>query len=147
MTVLLLSFAVGVGPLLVDAGAAQVPGFAGTPAPESTGADRYTVAFQPSAASLSTRQKARIAEIARYWKRQNATGLRVVGFGETGLDPQASLSLSKARAEAVRDELRKNGIRPEYISTFWRGGNGPSDHLGIHEDDAQNSRVDIQIVW
>jgi outer membrane protein OmpA-like peptidoglycan-associated protein len=69
----------------------------------------------------------------------------VTGFTDTSGNAKYNLRLSERRAEAVKEELVKNGVSPDIITVQGRGEEVLIVPTGPNEREPQNRRVRIEL--
>lgn len=99
--------------------------------------------FAPDSAVLTVEEKASIAAVAKYWKRENVTSLKLIGHADGALGDAGALTLSEKRAKAVKAELIQNGIREQYISAYWRGQTDPRVQAQVTD----RNIVEVIFIW
>lgn len=101
------------------------------------------VRFAFDGAVLTVEEKAHIASISKYWKRENIRSIKLIGHADGTLGEDEALRLSQDRAKAVKAELVKNGIREQYVSAYWRGQKDPR----VQAQEADKNIVEVIFIW
>ena len=115
------------------------------PPPETEGPGRYRVFFAFDQADLSEADRQVIAEAAEDYRRTGTARITATGHTDTSGSAEYNLELSQRRAEAVADELVRQGVPATDIATV---GRGEEDLLvptadGVREP--RNRRVEILV--
>ena len=103
------------------------------------------IQFRPDSAKITAEGLAVVSRLAAVLKSQPAVRFTVVGHTDNNGSPQRNLTLSVARADAVRDELVKQGLDPAQITTL---GEGDSKPLVANDSPAhrrQNRRIEVMV--
>lgn len=79
-------------------------------APAACGDFTVAIYFESYSAAITPQADRLIAVAIRRARGCDITGVNVVGLADSPGDPQANLTLSKERAEAVTRALRRNGV-------------------------------------
>ena len=118
-------------------------------APTPTPTRTYLVFFDWDKSILTESAKKIIRNAASAATHVNTTRIEVNGYSDTsssrgGKRGEAyNLALSERRAEAVEEELIKNGIEKKFISITALGDTHPLVKTGPNVREAQNRRVEI----
>ncbi len=104
--------------------------------------------FVPGKASLRTDAptKARIKAIVAFVQANSGARLRVEGHTDNQGNPQANLSLSQQRADAIKDELRAVGIPASRVQAVGLGGEQPMAPNATPQGRERNRRVEVIVL-
>lgn len=86
-----------------------------------------------------------VSEIAQVAKRHSGAPVQVAGFTDTMGTQQHNDKLSVARAEAVADALKQEGVEPGRIETRGYGERELAVPTPDQTDEARNRRVVVRI--
>jgi outer membrane protein OmpA-like peptidoglycan-associated protein len=106
---------------------------------------RHTVFFDWDRANITPQAAATIRTAADQARSGNAVRLDVVGHTDTSGEPGYNMGLSQRRANAVRDELVRDGISPQAIVVSGRGESQPLITTADGVREPQNRRAEITI--
>jgi OmpA-OmpF porin, OOP family len=117
---------------------------------KSTGdPEQYVLYFDFASAKLSSVARPVIGQAAEAIKSTQAKGkfshVKVIGYADTVGTPDGQDRLSIRRANAVRDELVRDGVEAEVIKTEGRGKMEPEVLTGDQVKNPRNRRVRIVI--
>jgi OmpA-OmpF porin, OOP family len=111
--------------------------------------EQYVLYFDFASAKLSAVARPVIGQAAKAIKATVAKGkfshVKVIGYADTVGTPDGQDRLSLRRANAVRDELVREGIEAEVIKTEGRGKMEPEVLTGDQVKNPRNRRVRIVI--
>ncbi len=116
---------------------------AAPPAAAPAPARSYLVFFDWDRADLTERARQIIAEAAQNARRVATTRIEVSGHADRSGAPQYNLALSRRRAEAVAEELVRQGIRRDEIGLSFFGESQPLVPTADGAREPQNRRVEI----
>ncbi|MEM4408949.1 MAG: OmpA family protein [Candidatus Caldarchaeum sp.] len=103
----------------------------------------YTVFFDSNSYFIKESGKKVIREVSERAKSNPELLIVLEGYSDTTGDDALNLSLSRSRAEAVREHLIKDGVESERISLVPLGGTTKFSPAGEGESLALNRRVEI----
>jgi OOP family OmpA-OmpF porin len=111
--------------------------------------EQYVLYFDFASAKLSSVARPVISQAADAVRRTVAKGnfshVKVIGYADTVGTPEGQDRLSVRRANAVRDELVRDGIDADAIKTEGRGKLEPEVLTGDQVKNPRNRRVRIVI--
>jgi outer membrane protein OmpA-like peptidoglycan-associated protein len=111
--------------------------------------EQFVLYFDFASAKLSSIARPVVADAAAAIKRTETSGhlshVKVIGYADTVGSTEGQDRLSIRRADAVRDELIRNGIEAEVIKTEGRGKMEPAVLTGDQIKNPRNRRVRIVI--
>jgi OmpA-OmpF porin, OOP family len=111
--------------------------------------EQFVLYFDFASAKLSSVARPVVAEAVAAIKRTQTSGslshVKVIGYADTVGSTEGQDRLSIRRADAVRDELIRNGIEAEAIKTEGRGKMEPAVLTGDQIKNPRNRRVRIVI--
>ena len=135
----------------VTAFAIACAAFLGVAAAEQakTEPETYVVYFDFASAKLSSKARPVITEAAAAIERAKTSGnfshVKVIGYSDSAGTAEGADRLSVRRADAVRDELIRDGIPLEIIKTEGRGKHEPEVATQDQVMNPRNRRVRIII--
>ena len=95
--------------------------------------------------SLSSEQRQKVAEIARYLDKVPSAQAEIIGYTDSEGKASTNLSLGKERADFAKAYLVRNGISADRISTDSKGKQDPIASNDTEEGRAKNRRTVISI--
>ena len=101
---------------------------------------KYTVHFAFDSSAVRKDEKPKIASVADYLKSHPGDALRIEGHCDERGTAEYNRSLGERRALALREEMVKLGIDPNYIETVTYGFDRPVDTGHNEAAWAQNRR-------
>ncbi len=101
--------------------------------------------FELGGAVLSEEGKAEIIALMAKFEGENVKTVVIEGYTDASGNAAFNQQLSEKRAQAVKDELVRNGANPDKITTIGHGEANPIADNGTREGRAQNRRVEIQV--
>jgi len=101
--------------------------------------------FKLSGSELSAEGKAEIKEFAAKLEGHDVDRITVEGYTDSSGDAAFNQQLSEKRANAVKDEMLKNGIDASLITVIGHGENDPIADNATREGRAQNRRVNVVV--
>jgi outer membrane protein OmpA-like peptidoglycan-associated protein len=72
--------------------------------------------------------------------------IEIAGYTDNTGDAAANVSLSQQRAEAVRNELIRNGVNPAMLVAKGYGGANPVANNDLLEGRFRNRRIEYHVV-
>ncbi len=114
-----------------------------TPEAASPVARSYMVFFDWDRANLTTRARQIVAEAASASTRVQVTRIEVAGHADRSGSERFNMGLSIRRAQAVADELMRDGVARELITTRGFGERQPLVTTADGVREPQNRRVEI----
>ncbi len=121
------------------------PAVATAPAPVVEAARTYLVFFDWDRADLSDRARQIIAEAAQATTRVQVTRIEVNGYTDTSGTATYNQGLSVRRAQTVANELVRDGVPRQAISTQGFGETHPLVPTAQGVREPQNRRVEIML--
>jgi OmpA-OmpF porin, OOP family len=106
----------------------------------------FIVFFGFNKSNLTMDAQKVVQEAAAAAVHLNADQVVVVGHADTVGSPRYNMDLSERRAETVRDELVRQGVKAERIATQGRGEGDPMLQTGDNVREPQNRRASITIM-
>ncbi len=88
---------------------------------------------------------AQIRKTANVLKKYPNAQVRVAGYTDSLGDPAYNVDLSQRRAQAVADQLVKNGVAAENVTSVGHGAKNPVATNKTREGRAANRRVELEI--
>jgi outer membrane protein OmpA-like peptidoglycan-associated protein len=101
--------------------------------------------FEPDSAVISADSRDQLTNIAAILEAYPAAQVKIGGYTDNSGDPAANRQLSQARAEAVRNELRRLGVAPSRVQAEGYGEQHPIADNNTAEGRAKNRRVAILV--
>ena len=122
--------------------------FQGTDANELVGILNQSIINFPSGSSrVPEGANAFLQKAAAQMKRMGpGTVIEIAGYTDNTGDAAANLSLSQQRAEAVRNELIRNGVNPAMLTAKGYGGANPIANNDLLEGRFRNRRIEYHVV-
>jgi OOP family OmpA-OmpF porin len=99
--------------------------------------------FQTDTTKLTQGYQTEMNLISKSLTEYPEVTLRIVGFTDNTGEPAANKILSEARANAIKDQLVKNGIAPERIEVEGRGQEAPIASNLTEEGRSMNRRIEL----
>ena len=103
------------------------------------------IVFINDSAALTPESRERIGSIAAALTAHPGAQISITGYTDSTGDEAANLALSHARANAVRDALRVQGISTRRIQIEGHGSQNPVASNDTEEGRAQNRRVMVEV--
>ncbi len=103
-----------------------------------------SLAFQINSAVISENYKKDLNAAASVFKNYEDTNILIEGHTDDTGSEQYNMSLSKKRAEAVRDYLIAQGVAPSRLTAKWYGETQPK-YPNDEANRAKNRRVELAI--
>jgi hypothetical protein len=107
---------------------------------------RYVVLFPFDQATLDPAAEATISSAADEFKRTGSAQISVKGHTDTSGNSDYNLALSERREKAVTSELLRLGVPPSALSSTAVGEADPAVQTGDNVREAQNRRVEIDVI-
>jgi len=101
------------------------------------------VLFDSGSARLKPGAEDKLREVAGVLGRYPRTRLEIIGHTDSHGSTASNEALSQRRANAVRDELARDGVDPQRIVTQGLGASRPVATNDTPEGRAENRRVEI----
>jgi outer membrane protein OmpA-like peptidoglycan-associated protein len=122
--------------------------FQGTDAGELVGILNQSIINFPSGSSrVPEGATAFLQKAAAQMKKMNpGTVIEIAGYTDNTGDAAANVSLSQQRAEAVRNELIRNGVNPAMLVAKGYGGANPVANNDLLEGRFRNRRIEYHVV-
>jgi len=103
----------------------------------------FILYFLSDSIELRSVSKQKLPEIAALVKQRWPTTISVVGHSDTQGDKQYNLALSMRRAQAVRRQLVRTGVRKSAIEISSHGEENPLIQTADNVANAKNRRVEV----
>jgi hypothetical protein len=116
----------------------------GDPAPRTFVFDNLN--FDTASNALTPESMPTVTALVAILKAYPNAQIRVVGYTDNQGDPAANVTLSNARAAAVKQQFVSGGIATERIATAGMGEQNPIADNGTAEGRAKNRRTELEIV-
>lgn len=111
--------------------------------------ETYVIYFDFASAKLSSKARPVVTEAAAAIERAKTSGtfshVKVIGYSDSAGTAVGAERLSERRADAVRDELIRDGVPSEIIKTEGRGKSEPEVATQDQVMNPRNRRVRIII--
>lgn len=104
------------------------------------------IEFESGKATLAESGKAILDQMAAALQRLKGIRVEVIGHTDNSGSRASNLSLSQARAEAVRDYIAGRGINPDLISMSGEGPDRPVADNRTAEGRARNRRIEFKVI-
>ena len=104
------------------------------------------IEFESGKAALTDSGKSILDQMATALQRLKGIRVEVIGHTDNSGSRASNLSLSQARAEAVRDYIAGRGINPELISVSGEGPDRPVADNRTAEGRARNRRIEFKVI-
>jgi OOP family OmpA-OmpF porin len=105
--------------------------------------DRLT--FDTGKATLRTESQEQLKNVAEIMKAYPNVKIKLGGYTDNVGDPQANLTLSQQRADAVKTEIAAMGVDPSRMESKGYGEQHPVADNSTEEGRAKNRRIDINV--
>jgi outer membrane protein OmpA-like peptidoglycan-associated protein len=102
-------------------------------------------AFELSGYELSDEGKAEVKAFAAKLEGHDVDKITVEGYTDSTGDAAFNQDLSEKRAQAVKDEMVKNGVDASLITVIGHGENDPIADNNTREGRAKNRRVTVEV--
>ncbi|BHH85167.1 OmpA family protein [Desulforhopalus sp. 52FAK] len=86
-----------------------------------------------------------IPEVLQTVQKRESKNISVIGHTDTAGNPEYNLRLSKLRAQAIADILKKKGLNKSYITTTSHGENNPLIPTEDNVHEPKNRRVEVVV--
>ncbi len=103
------------------------------------------VQFAPNQEKLTAETMRKLYPLITMLKEQDKRNIRIEGYTDSSGEKNYNLDLSQRRADAVRDFLIENGIRPERITARGYGEDNAIASNDTVEGRRENRRVEVII--
>jgi len=133
-------------PTPVQAGAA---GAAAAGAAAGRGPGPWVVpgtAFAPQSSTIGASAEPILDSVASVLRTDPRLTVEIIGHADDASSQTANIQLSAARADAVRNYLLRNGVRPEQLQARGAGETGAPLAGGPASSTAENRRTEIRIL-
>jgi OmpA-OmpF porin, OOP family len=109
--------------------------------------ERYAkrIQFKYKSTALSKKTKEELAEIVKILKENTHLNVLIEGYTSSDGNGRNHLSLSKRRAESVREYLKINGIGDKRLKAVGLGDTNPLNGNKTEAERAMNRRVELKI--
>ena len=107
---------------------------------------KHVVFFDWDRAAITAQAAATVRTAADQAKAGGTVRVDIVGHTDTSGDTGYNMALSIRRANAVKDELIRNGVNPQSIALAGKGESQPLVATGDGVREPQNRRAEITIV-
>lgn len=108
-------------------------------------ANSFLLFFDWDRAGMPPEAKAIVSDAAQAIKSSGTERVVVTGFTDTSGNAKYNMRLSERRAEAVKEELVRNGVAADIITTEGRGEEVLIVPTGANAREPQNRRVRIEL--
>jgi outer membrane protein OmpA-like peptidoglycan-associated protein len=115
------------------------------PAPSIDWMKFERIEFNNGSAVLTSASREHISKIAEALTAHPGAHIRIAGYTDVNGNEAANVTLSRARAHAVRDALRSKGIVIDRIQAEGYGSQNPLADNATEEGRAQNRRVTVEV--
>lgn len=103
-------------------------------------------AFAPQGTTISAAVQPILDSVAMVLKADPRTVVEIIGHADDAASQAANIQLSAERADAVRNYLLRNGVRPEQLQARGAGETGAPSGGGPATSSVENRRTEIRIV-
>ncbi len=104
------------------------------------------LSFDTGSANISGSSTGEVDNIAAILKAYPSIRIAIEGYTDNTGNADANMSLSKARADAVKDRLVTQGVQAERMTSAGFGTSNPIASNDTEEGRAQNRRIEIKLV-
>ncbi len=108
-------------------------------------ANSFLLFFDWDRAGMPPEAQAIVRDAAEAIKSSGAKSVVVTGFTDTSGNAKYNMRLSERRADAVKEELVRNGVAADIITTQGQGEDVLIVPTGANEREPQNRRVRIEL--
>ena len=104
-----------------------------------------TIQFEPGKSVLTTIGRATLDHLLAKLKRYPKARIRIEGYTDSDGSSALNLSLSRARAAAVRAYLIQNGSSASHLTAVGFGENRPVASNATAAGKARNRRIELRV--
>jgi hypothetical protein len=115
------------------------------PPPPAPQAQTFMVFFDWDRSNLTSQAVDTVRQAAAAYKTRGSANITAVGHTDTSGSPQYNMALSLRRANAVKDQLVREGVPATAIQVSGRGEEGLLVQTGDNVREPQNRRVEISV--
>ena len=115
------------------------------PPPPAPQAQTFMVFFDWDRSNLTSQAVDTVRQAAAAYKTRGSANITAVGHTDTSGSPQYNMALSLRRANAVKDQLVREGVPATAIQVTGRGEEGLLVQTGDNVREPQNRRVEISV--
>lgn len=132
--------------------AVQEQDFAGVAKVNKTDAGKAVLSFNKpiefdyNSDKLTAESQKNVRQLGRILKKYPDNKMVVAGYTDSLGDPNYNIDLSQRRAQAVADQLVKEGVKPEQLTAVGHGASNPIASNKTKIGRAQNRRVEVEIL-
>ena len=130
---------------LLGACASEPPPPPPPPPPPAPQAQSFMVFFDWDRANLTAQAVDTVRQAAAAYRSRGSANITTVGHTDTSGSPQYNMALSLRRANAVKDQLVREGVPATAIQVSGRGEEGLLVQTGDNVREPQNRRVEISV--
>lgn len=129
----------------------QEQDFAGVAKVTKTSAEKAVITFNKpiefdyNSDTLTQDSQKSVRQLGRILKKYPHSKMVVAGYTDSMGDINYNIDLSQRRAQAVADQLVKEGVNPEQLTAVGHGSRNPIATNKTAEGRAQNRRVEVEI--
>jgi outer membrane protein OmpA-like peptidoglycan-associated protein len=103
------------------------------------------VYFETAKFNISSNSRLAIDKLVKIFTEYPETNILVEGHTDNVGSDASNLALSQRRANAVGDELKRDGLAPNRLTVKWYGESQPKEDNATAEGRASNRRVSFSI--
>ena len=107
---------------------------------------RLDIHFSPNQSTIHEKSSDQLDEAARYLERHPNTTIEIIGHTDNTGDKNENLTLSKKRANTVKDYLVKKGIAPDRLQATGKGDSEPVAPNTTEKGRAMNRRTELRVL-
>jgi hypothetical protein len=115
------------------------------PPPPPVQAQTFMVFFDWDRSNLTAQAVETVRQAAQAYKTRGSANIVATGHTDTSGSPQYNMALSLRRANAVKDQLVREGVPATAITVNGRGEEGLLVQTGDNVREPQNRRVEIVV--
>lgn len=131
--------------VLLGACASEPPPAPPPPPPPPAASQSFMVFFDWDRSNLTAQAVATVQQAAQAYKTRGNATITATGHTDTSGSPQYNMALSLRRANAVKDQLVRDGVPATAITVSGRGEEGLLVPTGDNVREPQNRRVEINV--